>query len=143
MTEIPGELYERILRSMPIPCVDALVVDDEERVLLLQRVNEPARGQWWFPGGRVLYFESRAEAVARKLQEECGLSAQEILQLGTYDIFFDFVHSITTMFKVRASSDQPVRLDAQSSAAEWRTAHAWLESPLPAFVRVRLEETFG
>ena len=140
MSEIPDELYERILRSMPIPCVDALVVDSSDRVLLLQRKNEPARGEWWFPGGRVLHFESRTDAVTRKIREECGLTPQEVREVGTYEIFFHSVHSITTMFEVRASSDEPLTLDEQSSAAEWRTPQAWLETTLPPFVRDRLEE---
>ncbi len=56
----------------PIPAVGALVFD-AERVLLVQRGNEPARGRWAIPGGRVKWGETLAEAVAREVQEETGI----------------------------------------------------------------------
>lgn len=56
-----------------IRCVGAVVHDAEGRLLLVQRANDPGRGQWSLPGGRVEAGESDASAVARELHEETGL----------------------------------------------------------------------
>ncbi|SHG35925.1 NUDIX hydrolase [Streptoalloteichus hindustanus] len=57
-----------------IRCVGALVHDTDGRLLLVRRGNEPGRGLWSVPGGRVEPGESDAEAVVREVREETGLS---------------------------------------------------------------------
>ena len=142
---VSEELYSQILQVMPIPCVDLLVVDNEGRVLLLLRKNEPAAGHWWFPGGRVLFGELRRDAAKRKLEEECGLSPKQIREVGTFDILFDIapgecVHSVTTLFEVQCGAETKLRLDNQSYEARWLTPREWLECELHPFVCERLEE---
>jgi len=137
---VPEDLYSRILQVMPIPCVDLLVVDDAGKVLLLLRRNEPAAGQWWFPGGRVLFGEARRDAAKRKLEQECGLFSTQFEEMGTFDVFFDFgqherAHSITTLFKVRVGTGYDMRLDQQSAEGCWLTPCAWLERELHPIVR--------
>ena len=60
-------------RVDPIPCVGALVYDPDGRLLLVQRGNEPGRGLWSVPGGRVEPGEDDAAAVVREVAEETGL----------------------------------------------------------------------
>jgi len=50
------------------------VHDDRGRLLLVQRANEPGRGLWSVPGGRVEAGESDHSAVRREVAEETGLS---------------------------------------------------------------------
>jgi len=52
----------------------AVLVIQEERVLLVRRVNEPFRGLWTLPAGFVNGGEDPAEAAARECLEETGLS---------------------------------------------------------------------
>jgi 8-oxo-dGTP diphosphatase len=56
----------------PEVCVGAIVVDEEE-LLLIRRGRGPAQGEWSIPGGRVEPGELLAEAVVRELLEETGL----------------------------------------------------------------------
>ncbi|MET7301422.1 NUDIX domain-containing protein [Embleya sp. NPDC005575] len=56
-----------------IPCVGAIVLDSEGRVLLVQRAKLPGEGQWSLPGGRVEEGETDAVALAREMVEETGL----------------------------------------------------------------------
>jgi 8-oxo-dGTP diphosphatase len=56
-----------------IRCVGAVVHDNDGRLLLIRRAQEPAAGQWSIPGGRVEPGESDAAAVVRELHEETGL----------------------------------------------------------------------
>lgn len=57
-----------------IRCVGAVVRDCAGRLLLVQRANEPGRGRWSLPGGRVEPGESDPRALARELLEETGLT---------------------------------------------------------------------
>jgi 8-oxo-dGTP diphosphatase len=48
----------------------------EGRVLIAERLVEPARGLFTFPGGRVEMGETLAEAALRELMEEVGVEAE-------------------------------------------------------------------
>ncbi len=137
---IPDERYQEFCRTMPVACVDLIVVDRDGKVLLLLRRNHPARGQWWFPGGRVFYLETRRQAALRKLREECGIQAGDADELGTFDVMLDDSeqgfrhHGITTAFAVRVDRAVPIRLDAQSAAHDWRSPDRWRQEALHEFV---------
>ena len=143
---IPESLYKEISKIMPIPCVDLLVTDREEKVLLVKRKNEPAEGQWWFPGGRVYYGESRQAAAIRKLKEECGLVANDFAEMGTYDVMLNLQkmkgmsHGITTLFSMKVLDTSPFILDSQSLEADWRSSKEWLREKLHFFIRSHLKK---
>lgn len=56
-----------------IRCVGAVIHDPSGRLLLVRRGNEPGKGKWSLPGGRVAQHESDHSAVCREVQEETGL----------------------------------------------------------------------
>ncbi|WP_055475833.1 NUDIX hydrolase [Gordonia sp. HS-NH1] len=56
-----------------IVAVGALITDEDGRILLILRRNEPSAGHWSLPGGKVEPGESLRQAVIREVEEETGL----------------------------------------------------------------------
>ena len=54
----------------------AVLIEQDGRVLLARRINEPFRGLWTLPAGFVDAGEDPAEAAARECLEETGLSVR-------------------------------------------------------------------
>ncbi len=54
-------------------CAGGVVRDDRDRVLLVRRGQEPERGRWSLPGGRVEPGETTQDAVVREVFEETGV----------------------------------------------------------------------
>jgi TDG/mug DNA glycosylase family protein len=71
------ELSARVRGMAPRVAVRAVVLDREERILLVR--FEDVMGSWWAtPGGGVDQGETDAEALARELREEVGLTEFEL-----------------------------------------------------------------
>jgi 8-oxo-dGTP diphosphatase len=68
-----------------IRCIGGIVRDTAGRLLLVRRANEPGRGKWSLPGGRVESGETDAEALAREMLEETGLSVHAETLVGTVE----------------------------------------------------------
>jgi 8-oxo-dGTP diphosphatase len=65
--------------------VVAAIIEREDRVLVGQRT--PAQShplQWEFPGGKVESGESPAEALARELEEELGITGTHSTEITRY-----------------------------------------------------------
>ena len=76
---VPGEHGD----ARPVvPCVGAIVHDGRGRLLLIRRGQEPSRGLWSLPGGRVEPGESDAAAVEREVREETGLRVRAASLVG-------------------------------------------------------------
>lgn len=70
-------------RPAVVPCVGAVVHDDDGRVLLVRRAHPPEQGRWSIPGGRVEPGEDDHTAVRREVLEETGLDVVVGVWLGT------------------------------------------------------------
>ncbi len=58
----------------PDPKVAAgVIIEENERVLLVRRTGEPGRGMWSIPAGFVNAYEDPARAAERECLEETGL----------------------------------------------------------------------
>lgn len=70
----------------PAVSADCVVITNEKepKVLLIQRGNEPFKGQWAFPGGFMNMSETTEQCAIRELEEETGLKVNEIRQIGAY-----------------------------------------------------------
>ena len=110
---IPRGTYERIVECMPIVSVEALIVS-EGMLLFLRRKNEPAKGEWWFPGGRIRKGESLKEALCREIIEETGLEIISSRFVGVYSRVFPERHDITIAYLCKCKEGR-VRLNQEHS----------------------------
>lgn len=74
---LPSDVYGELVRKCVVCCVDIVVVRinplGKKECVLVERASEPAKGVWWWPGGRLLKGETFFDAAIRKTQQETGL----------------------------------------------------------------------
>ena len=70
----------------PAVTADCVVIakENEPKVLLIRRGNEPFKDCWAFPGGFMNMDETAEQCAVRELEEETGLKVTEIKQIGAY-----------------------------------------------------------
>jgi len=85
---IPEETFAEFLSRLPQVSVE-LFLETERGVLLVRRTNEPAKGEWFWPGTRLYKGERFPNAVRRLAKEELGLDVDVGEHLGTYEHFWD------------------------------------------------------
>lgn len=110
---IPQRIYEQMVKYMPIVSIEALIVSGG-KLLFLKRSNKPAKGQWWFPGGRIRKTESLEEALYREIKEETGLEIISAKFVGVYSRVFPERHDITVAYLCR-SKESVVHLNDEHS----------------------------
>ena len=81
------------------------------RLLLIRRADDPGRGLWSVPGGRVEAGETLAEAVVREVREEAGLEVVCDRFLGWVERIDEAHHFVILDFAVTALDPSRVRLD--------------------------------
>lgn len=66
----------RLYPSAPMVGVGVVTFNDEKKVLLVKRGNEPSQGLWSIPGGLVQLGERVRDAGIREVREECNLDVE-------------------------------------------------------------------
>ena len=104
---IPSALYDRITALMPVATVEAMILKDSS-LLFLRRKNDPAGGEWWFPGGRIMKGETFEETLFREIKEETHLDFEVVKMVGVYSRVFPERHDITVVFLCKCFSDKVI-----------------------------------
>lgn len=95
-----------IVKHAPLISID-FIVEYHHKILLGQRVNKPAQGYYFTPGGRIFKNESLSSAIMRISDKELGrsLDIQQVQFHGVFEHFYDhsFIdNSISTHYVVLA-----------------------------------------
>jgi colanic acid biosynthesis protein WcaH len=83
------DTFKTIVASTPLISIDLLVRDPQGNILLGKRVNRPAQGAWFVPGGGVLKDESIEQAYTRLLKIELGMDKTSSCFKGVYQHFYE------------------------------------------------------
>lgn len=74
----------------PLPVASSIVVDEQRKLLLVKRRNNPYRGEWCLPMGFAESGEEVEEAALRELTEEAGVTGEiiSLIDVDTVDNYF-------------------------------------------------------
>lgn len=73
---LPAPEFAAAVAGLPLVSLDWVLTNPAGQLLLGQRLNAPARGWWFTPGGRIRKNEALADALQRVAGDELGLATQ-------------------------------------------------------------------
>jgi mutator protein MutT len=68
----------------PIPTTGVIIVNKENKVLLVKRKFPPKKGFWDIPGGFIEKGETAEGSLRRELKEEIGFSPKKLAYFSSY-----------------------------------------------------------
>ncbi len=125
---IPKTTYTSIVRWLPIPTVDVVILTpDKKKTLVGYRMNRPAQHCWYTIGGRLQKHESIRSRAVRALREETGLTVKpaQLKLIGVLDEEFPDsawgrmgTHCLSVYFALTISQ-RPVKINSEHSKLDW------------------------
>lgn len=132
-------------RPTPITVGDGAVIDENGRILLIQRADN---GQWAMPGGALEVGETPATGVVREIREETAVESTPVALIGVHDSRLCGTQSRHHLYHLLFLC-RPLRIGAPQTAshAEEVLAVDWFaENDLPQNLdeghKTRLPEAF-
>ena len=119
-----------IIKATPLVSVDLIIKNPANEVLLGNRVNRPAKGYWFVPGGRILKNETINHALKRVSEVEVGqdLTNAAPSLLGVYEHIYEDnflntaginTHYIVLAYVITLQQEMELKPDEQHSALKW------------------------
>ncbi len=115
---LPDQVFKTVISSTPLISIDLVVRNNQNQVLLGKRLNAPAKGFWFVPGGRVQKNETLDNAFIRLLREELGIESGIVREdanfLGVFEHFYSDnvfddevdTHYIVLVYEFRLDTDE-------------------------------------
>jgi ADP-ribose pyrophosphatase YjhB (NUDIX family) len=114
----------------------ALIVRDEgNRILLGKRNKDPMRGSWVLPGGKIHAFESIADAAARELAEETGLTVEVLCRFRVYEVINAPKEHRIVIYSLAKAVGGDLRASDDISEVRWVPLGELGDLPLTPLVR--------
>ncbi len=106
----------------PVTAVGGVILNDEGRVLLIERARDPGAGKLGMPGGFVDPYETAEESLHREVWEEVGLKIEGLQFLMTHPNRYTY-HGVTSpvldlFYSARVCHSQVVSA-AASEVSKW------------------------
>lgn len=122
---------ERVNKS---DCIVIGVVLSDGRILIQQRVGDPAMdGLWELPGGRVELGEKHTTALMREIAEETGLEVEVSgLLVAMSHTYPDRRVTLYVYGCTLTGDEQAAKSTASVSGTRWVTPGEYRELPMPA-----------
>ncbi|MEQ9825737.1 MAG: NUDIX domain-containing protein [Puniceicoccaceae bacterium] len=106
----------------------ALVCDEQNRLLMVQRAKDPSKGKWGLPGGFIDAGESVEQALLRECREEIGIEIESPIFLCSFPNRYAYkgivYATIDLYFRVQTRQANAVRaLDEVAQIGWFDPAH--------------------
>ena len=135
----PGD-FENVVRLTPLVAIDMIVRSSDGRVLVGHRTNEPAKGCFFVPGGRITKNETLAAAFRRISLAELGVEKQieEARFLGVFEHLYSTnhfdrdgfgTHYVTLAYELTSPVQDALLPKDQHGEYAWQTEAELLRSP--------------
>jgi 8-oxo-dGTP diphosphatase len=115
----------------PRVAVHALILN-EGRMLLVKRANEPSKGKWSLPGGRIELGETIHQAIKREVREECSIEieTERIFDVGESIIKDEedrISYHFILIYLLARYKDGEVKAQSDAEDARWVTTEELAE----------------
>jgi len=118
----------------------ALLIAEQDRILLVRRSAEPFRGWWTLPSGYVEYEETCEECAVREAEEEIGTGVELSGLHGVYSYTDDpRSHMVLVVYRARAQSNDLVAGD-DADAVGWFPTNALPEQIAFSGIRKAIQD---
>ncbi|MUK29478.1 GDP-mannose mannosyl hydrolase [Aliivibrio fischeri] len=133
------QTFSTVIASTPLVSIDLVIVNTRNEVLLGKRLNKPAQGFWFVPGGRVQKNETLDIAFQRLTLNELGVkfSIEQAQLLGPFSHFYtDYVfgddintHYVAIAYKLVVDTEQlNLPMDSQHNQYQWLSPEVLLNN---------------
>ena len=131
---VDAQLPRSVDRALVQVAVGVLIRSDDSFLLTSRPEGKAYAGFWEFPGGKLEVGESVAQALARELQEEIGITIEDCMLWKTEQI--DYPHALVHLnfCKVRRWSGELQMREAQLYA--WQQLPVTVKPVLPGTLPV-------
>ncbi len=131
---LDDQTFKTVIRSTPLISIDLLVKKDN-KILLGKRINKPARGYLFSPGGRVYKNETIDDAMMRIAKDELNIELKLVPGfIGVFEHFYDdsiyqdvSTHYIDLAYEIEIHETLNLPTD-QHNDYQWLTINELLES---------------
>ena len=139
MELIPRESFIQVVKNTPLIAIDLVVENEQNEILLGWRRNQPAKGYWFVPGGRILKNEKYTDAFKRITKNELGneITLPDALFLGIYEHIYpdeNFAnepgfgtHYIVNAYRISLSNENLILPTEQHADYRWASIDELLE----------------
>jgi len=85
--KLDNDTFLHVIENTPLVSIDLIIKNLKGQILLGQRLNRPAKGYWFVPGGRIVKNEIISDAIKRISQTELGITVtlDNTISLGVFD----------------------------------------------------------
>ena len=128
-----------------VTSVVAVIIDEQERVLLTRRSIPPFKNMWVMPGGKIDLGEPIATALRREVDEEVGLE----VEVGSLIDVFEHLtpgeencHYVILFYRCKPVHDDLTHNPDEVAEASWVPRHELAAYRMPDGTRTILGKIF-
>jgi colanic acid biosynthesis protein WcaH len=150
---VPEKIYKESIKSLPICSVDVLFFNKEKnRILLFKRSNNPAKGWYYSPGGRLWKNKDFAEMAKIQMKKELEINIDKKKLFGGLVMTEKFrnsvfsgigTHNVNIFFGyiLKEKEKEDIILDSQHEKFQWmklddKRIHPYVREKISRLIRM-------